>query len=85
MTNGVLRRSLNANISHEFYIESIVPRINRAADAVCPEFRSSWLGDWVYDKIMPRPDGTIYKMKTQKVFHAKQAVLNGQDVLNRFL
>ena len=74
------------NVTHQVYIDSIVPEINRAADTnQCPEFRSTWLGDWFYERNMPRPDGTIQKIKTPKSINTHEAALDGHDVVNRFL
>lgn len=54
------------NLSNEIYIRYILPRVTLAPDHPSDEFRSSWLGDWAYEKIVPRADGSIFKMKTAK-------------------
>jgi hypothetical protein len=54
------------NLSNEIYIRYILPRVTLAPDHPSDEFRSSWLGDLAYEKIVPRADGSIFKMKTAK-------------------
>jgi hypothetical protein len=54
------------NLSNEIYIRHILPRVTLAPDIATDEFRSSWLGDWAYEKIVPRPDGTIFKMRSAR-------------------
>ena len=54
------------NLSNDIYIRSILPRITLAPDTGSDEHRSSWIADWAYEKIMPRPDGTVLKMKAAK-------------------
>lgn len=74
------------NICHGIYLRSILSRITKAPDVKAGEkYRSSWLGDWVYEKIMPRADGSIFKIRARKALHAGSGVLDGQDTLHRFL
>lgn len=54
------------NLSNDIYIRLILPRVTLAADTASDAFRSSWLGEWTYEKIVPRPDGTVLKMKSAK-------------------
>jgi DinB superfamily len=54
------------NLSNDIYIRSILSRITRATDTKSDEYRGSWIGDWAYEKIMPRPDGTVLKMRAAK-------------------
>jgi hypothetical protein len=54
------------NLSNEIYIRNILQRVTLAPDQPSDEFSSTWLGDWAYEKIVPRADGSVYKMKTAK-------------------
>ncbi|MHA4807559.1 DinB family protein [Flavitalea flava] len=75
------------NITHSLYIRSILSRITRAPDMQvrADKYNSGWLGEWVYGKIMPRPDGSVFKMRTLKSYRAGETVPDGSDVLQRFL
>lgn len=56
---------VHLNLSNEIYIRYILPRVTLAPDRPSDDFRSNWLGDWAYEKIVPRPDGSVFKMKRQ--------------------
>lgn len=77
------------NIIHAIYIRSILPRMTSAPDVkATPEsdvYRSGWLGDWLYNTIMPRQDGTVIKMKTLRSLHPTGKELDGKEVLHQFL
>jgi hypothetical protein len=73
------------NISNGIYIRSILARISGAPDVKADKYTSGWIGDLVYSKIMPRPDGTVFKMKTGKLSCPPGGVLDGPDTLHRFL
>jgi hypothetical protein len=73
------------NITHEIYIKNIFDRIDEAPASDDQDYHSGWLGDWVYEKILPRQDGTVYKFKTPKMLQPQQGVLDGHSVLKRFL
>ncbi|HVU95631.1 MAG TPA: DinB family protein [Puia sp.] len=51
------------NLSMDQTVRKILTRITLAPDHHPDEYRSSWLGDWLYGRIMPRPDGTLFKLK----------------------
>ncbi|HET6255902.1 MAG TPA: DinB family protein [Puia sp.] len=72
------------NLSNEIYIRYILPRITLAPDRPSDEFRSSWLGDWAYEKIVPRPDGTVFKMKTAKAVLPVRPKEDLKEVLHSF-
>jgi len=72
------------NLSNEIYIRYILPRITLAPDRPLDEFRSSWLGDWAYDKIIPRPDGSVLKMKTAKSVRPIRPNAEYKEVLYSF-
>ncbi|HEY4207554.1 MAG TPA: DinB family protein, partial [Puia sp.] len=48
-------------------------------------YRSGWLGDWLYNKIMPRSDGSVFKIPSPKHLHASKEGLDGREELHRFL
>jgi hypothetical protein len=54
------------NLANDIYIRNILSRVTLAPDQPSDRYRSSWLGDWCYEKIVPRPDGSVLKMKTVK-------------------
>src|ERR1700730_4863976 len=55
------------NITLEIYINAILAKITNAEDVNNGRtYKSGWLGDWFYDKNMPRPDGSVFKMKAPK-------------------
>jgi hypothetical protein len=72
------------NLSNEIYIRYILPRVTLAPDRPSDEFRSSWLGDWAYEKIVPRTDGTIFKMKTAKAVLPVKPNEDLKEVLHNF-
>src|ERR1700748_1753818 len=51
------------NISHDLYIRSILSRITLAPDSRSDEYTSGWLGDWIYERVKPRADGSVARMK----------------------
>jgi hypothetical protein len=72
------------NRSNEIYFRYILPRVTLAPDQELDEFRSSWLGDWAYDKIIPRPDGSVWKMKTAKSVLPVRPNEDCKEVLHAF-
>src|SRR5258708_13051469 len=73
------------NITHDIYIRRILTRITLAPDVKEDQFNSGWLGDWIYDKIMPRPDGSVFKLKALKSHCLGDDEQDGKEVLQRFL
>jgi hypothetical protein len=73
------------NICNNIYIRSILSRITTAPDVKGDAYRSGWLGDWIYEKIMPRADGSVFKIKARKAMQSSSCELNGQETLQRFL
>jgi hypothetical protein len=72
------------NLSNEIYVRYILPRVTLAPDRPPGEFRSSWLGDWAYEKIVPRADGSICKMKTAKAVLPVKPNEDPKEVLHNF-
>lgn len=72
------------NLSHDQYIRSVLSRITLAPDWASDRFRSSWTGDFLYDKVMPRADGTVFKLKSLKKHRTDGKVLDGRAELESF-
>jgi hypothetical protein len=73
------------NITHDIYIRRILTRITMAPDVKEEQFISGWLGDWVYEKIMPRADGSVFKLKAPKSHCLGEDEQDGKEVLQKFL
>lgn len=73
------------NLSNDIYIRSILQRVTRAEDSPLDAFRSSWLGEWAYEKIVPRPDGTVLKMRSAKSVRPVRTAEGGKEVIETFL
>jgi DinB superfamily len=73
------------NITHDIYIRRILSRITMAPDVISDSYRSSWLGDMIYEKIMPRSDGSVFKLKALKSQTAVPETGDGKEVLESFL
>lgn len=72
------------NLSNEIYIRYILPRVTLAADRPSDDFSSTWLGDWAYEKIVPRPDGSVFKMNTAKSVRPVKPNTDVREVLHHF-
>jgi hypothetical protein len=75
---------VHLNLSNEIYIRYILPRVTLAPDRPSDDFRSSWLGDLAYEKIVPRPDGSVFKMKTAKSVLPVKPTTDLKEVLHEF-
>jgi len=73
------------NITHQIYINFILAKITKAADVNSLSYKSGWIGDWVYERIMPKSDGSVFKMKAPKTLRPACGTLDPKEVLNRFL
>ncbi|MBS1605605.1 MAG: DinB family protein [Bacteroidetes bacterium] len=72
------------NLSHDQYIRTILPRITLAPDYPSDRYVSGWLGEWIYEKVKPRANGTIFKLKTLKSWYASGETLDAREVLESF-
>jgi len=72
------------NLSHDQYIRSILPRITLAPDYPSDRYVSGWLGDWIYEKVKPRADGTVFRLRTLKAYYANGETLDARAVLENF-
>lgn len=76
----------HVTITHAIYLKYIHERIDHAKESDTDQYRSGWFGDWCYDKMMPRPDGTIYKLKAPKILQPSLSEkISGRDIINKFL
>ncbi|HEV2483142.1 MAG TPA: DinB family protein [Puia sp.] len=72
------------NLSMDASIRTILSRITRAPDRPGDEYTSSLLGDWAYSLIMPRPDGSVFRLKAIKMHCPDPAKLDGREELDVF-
>ena len=72
------------HLANNIYIRNILSRITLAPDSPSDQHRSSWLGEWTYEKIVPRPDGSILKMKTVKSVSPGKDLEEGRIVIESF-
>jgi len=72
------------NICHDQYIRSILFCVTLAPDWADDEYTSGWLGDWVYDKLMPREDGTVFRLKSRREYCVSGELPDGRTELERF-
>jgi DinB superfamily len=72
------------NITHGIYLHSINEALTNAPINAKEIFKSNWLGNWVYEKIIPRQDGSVFKMKAPK-FLTATSNLDGKAVLDKYM
>jgi hypothetical protein len=73
------------NRIYETHLKSVLVRITNAPDVQELTFNSGWVGDFVYSKIIPRPDGRLLRIRIPKIFHPHLKDLDGREVLQQFL
>ncbi len=83
-TWSIIEVFTHLNLSNKIYFGYILPRVTLAPDLPSDEFRSTWLGDLAYEKIVPRPDGSIFKMKTAKSVQPAKPTGDPREVLHDF-
>ncbi len=54
------------NVMHDNYIRAILSRVTLASDHPSDQYKSSWLGNWLYRRQMPRSDGSVIKLKAPR-------------------
>lgn len=72
------------NLSMDASIRAILTRITKAPDRPGDEYSSSWLGDWAYTLIMPRADGSVFRLKARRTQCPDPAGLDGREELGAF-
>ncbi|HLK28232.1 MAG TPA: DinB family protein [Puia sp.] len=73
------------NITNSAYNSFILKKIKSAEDVSINHCQSGWLGDWVYEKLMPRADGSVFKINSPKSHRANITDPDAFEVLNTFL
>jgi len=73
------------NIMHGSMLLSIGKGMHKAPINSRESFSSGWLGRKIYQYTMPRPDGTVFSMKTHRRFNAGTAPLHPRKVLDTFM
>jgi len=73
------------NLSMDQSIRSILSRIALAPDTHSDEYSSGWLGDLACTIIMPRPDGSVFKLKARKSHTVEPANIDAREELSVFL
>ena len=72
------------NLSMDGSIRAILSRITKAPDSPGDVYTSSWLGDWAYTIIMPRSDGSVFRLKARKTQRPGPAPLDAREELSAF-
>jgi len=75
----------HVNITHAIYLKYINTALTDAPIQARETFKSNLLGKWAYDIIMPRQDGSVFKLRAPKFLHADTIQLDGQQVLSSFM
>ena len=73
------------NLSMDQSVRSILSRITLAPDSPGDVYSSSWLGDWAYTLIMPRPDGSVFRLKTRRSYKPDPGNKDAREALEVFL
>jgi hypothetical protein len=73
------------DITLDIFIRSILGRTTLAPDVPSETYRSGWLGELLYSLTIPRPDGSVFRMKTLKSYRAPGFTKNAHEVLEAFL
>jgi DinB superfamily len=73
------------NITHGIYLKYINTALANAPIQARETFKSNLLGIWSYDLIMPRQDGSVFKLRAPKFLHANPVNLDGEQVLSSFM
>jgi uncharacterized damage-inducible protein DinB len=72
------------NLSMDQYIRLILSKIALAPDHPFDTYQSSWLGDWLYGRIMPRPDGRVPRLRASPAHLPDGSTLIGREALETF-
>jgi hypothetical protein len=72
------------NLSMDQTVRNILSRITLAPDHSTDVYHSGWLGDWLYGRIVPRPDGTVFKLKAMAVHSPEGRELDAREALEAF-
>ncbi|HEX3935273.1 MAG TPA: DinB family protein [Puia sp.] len=72
------------NLSMDASVRAILSRITKAPDSPGDVYTSGWLGDWAYTIIMPRPDGSVFRLKAGKAQRPGPEQLDAREELGAF-
>lgn len=72
------------NLCLDQSIRLILSRVTLAPDSPSDVYRSGWLGDWIYDRVMPRPDGSVLKFRARKAWCAGSEGIDSREELGLF-
>ena len=72
------------NLSMDQTVRNILSRITLAPDHPVDDYRSGWLGEWLYGRVMPRPDGTLFKLKAMATHSPEGRELDAREALEAF-
>lgn len=73
------------NLMHGVLLQSVGKAMHKAPINARESFNSGWIGGQIYRWTMPRPDGTVFPLKSPRRFHAGAGPLQPKKVLNRFM
>jgi hypothetical protein len=72
------------DLSLDQYIRSILSRIALAPDHPVDTYHSGWLGELIYERIMPRSDGSVFKLKAIAAHLPNAASPDAREALEAF-
>jgi hypothetical protein len=72
------------NICQDQYIRTMLSHITLAPDLTSDRYSSSLIGDWIYDRVMPRADGTVFKLRATKAWCVNGDSLDARGALESF-
>jgi hypothetical protein len=72
------------NLSMDQTVRDILSRITLAPDHPGDEYHSGWIGDWLYERIMPRPDGTVFRLKSMATYLPEGRDFDAREALEAF-
>jgi hypothetical protein len=75
---------LHLNLSMDQTVRSILTRITLAPDHPVDEYHSGWLGDWLYERIIPKSDGSVFKLKAMPGHSPVGRELDAREALETF-
>src|ERR1700722_1276408 len=81
---NIVQIFVHLRLSNDVYIRNILPRITLAPDHPSDQHRSSWMGDWCYEKIVRRPAGSVMKMRSPKSIIPGKDLEEGKEAIESF-
>ena len=81
---NVLQVLEHLNTYNRYYLPLLEQKITTTKTKPENEFRSGWLGNYFTKMMLPRPNGSVQKMKAFRN-HVPSSTLNAQQVITEFL